>query len=327
MNKKEDIQMEKKYAIAFDLGGTKIDTLIVSSDGEVIKRVSAAGGTPFDHGVKITFERCFAALDELIDNFPHKIESIYASIATVEYYIDEFIAAFKEKYGHITDKIRIEGDGCCLISAALGHNDGACMICGTGSALYMREGDSYKHIGGGGFYIDSCGSGFALGRKALQACLRADDGSTDKTVLCELIQKQAGGRPWSELLPKVYAEGRAYVASFAGAVFEARKLGDVTARRIFNTCASDIADVIWAARKEIGHGFSIAFNGGIFSHFPEYAEAVRALAPSDINVVYTSLTPVFGCAIEALHDAGIKVSVGGDFESRFAESYAEVSKK
>lgn len=319
--------MEKKYAIAFDLGGTKIDTLIVSSEGEVVNRVTSAGGTPFDHGVEITLERCFAALDKLTEGFSHKIESIYASIATVEYYMDEFVSAFKKRYGHLTSNIRIEGDGCCLISAALGHADGACMICGTGSALYMREGGSYKHIGGGGFYIDSCGSGFALGRKALQACLRASDGSIDSTILCELIEKQAGGRPWAEQLPDVYARGRSYVASFAGAVFEARKLGDVTARRIFNTCASDIADVIWAARKDIGHGFSIAFNGGIFSHFPEYAEAVRALAPSDINVVYTSLPPVFGCAVEAMHDAGITVNIGSDFEAEFSSSYARLIKK
>jgi len=314
--------MDKKYAIALDVGGTKIDALLVASDGTVVKRVCAKGGIPFDHGVDTTLKNCFSAIKKLLKSRKEKCETLYAAIATVEYYYPEFIKAFREQTN--IENIRIEGDGCCLISGMLGHNDGACMICGTGSALYMREGDNYRHIGGGGHLIDSCGSGFALGRYALQACLRASDGSVDSTLLCSLVEEQAGEKPW-ETLPTVYAKGRAYVASFARAVFEARKLGDVTARRIFNTCASDIADVIWAARKEIGHGFTIVFNGGIFSNFPEYANAVRALAPSDIEVIYSDVPPVYGCAVEAMHDLGIECDA--DFKCRFIRTYNKLKAK
>ena len=125
-------------------------------------------------------------------------------------------------------------------------------------------------------------------------------------------------RPW-EQLPTVYSGGRSYVASFARAVFEARRLGDVTARRIFNTCAADIADVIWAARREIGEGFRIVFNGGIFSNFPEYAEAVRSLAPSDIEVIYSNVPPIYGCAVEAMYSIGLSCDEG--FKNEFMRSY------
>lgn len=310
--------MNEKYMIALDVGGTKTDAVLFSQSGRIVKRISAAGGIPFDHGVKTTIDNCIRAIDSLLDKTGIKPCALYAAIATVEYYHSEFISAFRERTD--IERIRIEGDGCCLISAMLGHSDGACMICGTGSALYMRKGDEYRHIGGGGQLIDSCGSGFALGRYALQSCLRACDGSTHPTLLCELIEKQAGGRPWEDL-PTVYSVGRSYIASFARAVFEARRLGDTTARRIFNTCASDIADVIWAARKEIGHGFDIVFNGGIFSNFPEYADAVRALAPSDINVIYSNVPPVYGCAVEAMYDMGI--GCDAHFKEEFMRGYAK----
>ena len=34
--------------------------------------------------------------------------------------------------------IRIEDDGCSLISGTLGHQDGCGMVCGTGSSLFVR---------------------------------------------------------------------------------------------------------------------------------------------------------------------------------------------
>ena len=302
--------------IALDVGGTKTDAVLFSSLGEVICRKRTAGGIPFDCGVEATVENCILAVNSLIEESGILPSALYASIATVEYYHPLFVKAFSERVN--IENIRIEGDGCCLISAMLGHSDGACMICGTGSSLYMRKGDSYKHIGGGGHLIDSCGSGFSLGRYALQACLRASDGSERPTALCEIIEKQAGIRPWEDLTA-VYGQGRAYVASFARAVFEAREAGDVAARRIFNTCASDLADVIWAARREIGHGFDIVFNGGIFCSFPEYAEAVRALAPSDINVIRSDVPPVYGCAVEAMYSLGLVCT--DSFKENFTKGY------
>ena len=71
----------------------------------------------------------------------------------------------------------------------LGHVDGASMICGTGSSLYFRKGDSYSYTGGWGYLIDSCGSGYVLGRYAIQAAVRAHDGRAEPTILCELLEK------------------------------------------------------------------------------------------------------------------------------------------
>lgn len=294
---------EEKYAVAIDVGGTKIDAVLVASDGRIVNRVRTRGGIPFDCGVESTLLNCFGAIDALLDKREEKPCALYASIATVEYYYEEFMKAFRERFD--IEKIRIEGDGCALISACFGHRDGACVICGTGSSLYTRQGERYSHIGGGGHLIDSCGSGFSLGRLALQSCLRASDQSSSPTLICELIERKTGGRPW-ERLPEVYEGGRAYVASFAEYVFSARLLGDVVARRIFNTCAADIADVIWAARKNMGEGLNIVLNGGIFTNFPEYADAVKALAPADVSFFVGSTPPVYGCAVEAMHDLGVK---------------------
>ncbi len=295
--------MKNQYLIALDIGGTKADAVLFTPEGHIAHRVVDPAGTPFEYGVEATLSKTGATVRRLLAALPEggEVIALYASIATVEYYIDDFYAYFRTHF-HAIPSIRIEGDGCCLISGMLGHRDGAAMICGTGSSLYMRTGESYRHIGGGGHMIDSAGSGYCLGRLALQASLRAVNGGAQDTLLTELVDAQGGAPMWDNM-PEIYAKGRAYVATFAGCVFEARRRGDIAAREIFNTCATDLSNVIWAARRQIGQGFDLVLNGGIVTHYPEYAAAIRALAPPDVNMILSNVPPVWGAAVEALYDA------------------------
>ena len=310
--------MSDRILAALDVGGTKADALLFRESGEVIARVVDPAGTPFDQGLELTLENCKNTLEKLFSYANgERIEALYASIATVEYYMEDFRAFFAETFPEV-GKIRIEGDGCCLISGMLGHRDGCSMICGTGSSLYMRKGDDYGHIGGGGYLIDSAGSGFCLGRLAIQASLRAVNGGGAPTILTELLNEQGGCEMWDNMVG-IYAKGRAYVASFARTVFEARRRGDVVAREIFNTCATDLANVIWGAYSRMGGGFDLVMNGGIVTNFPEYAAAIRALAPPDVNIIFSDVPPVYGCAVEAMYDVGLDCSPA--FRERFLEGY------
>lgn len=308
--------MSNRYLAALDVGGTKANAILFRDTGEIVANITDPAGIPFDHGFEKTAQNCKSTLDKLFAIADGPIDALYGAIATVEYYYDDFVRFFEQSFP--VGKIRLEGDGCALISGMLGHRDGACMICGTGSALYIRKGNDYKHFGGGGHLIDSCGSGFSLGRYAIQAALRAHDGSAEKTLLTELLDAQAGTEMWCNLV-EIYAKGRSYVASFAPNVFYARRRGDLVARNIFNTCAADMANVVWAAYRELGEPFDLVLNGGIFAHFPEYAEAVRALSPPDIRVILSDAPPIYGCAVEAMHDVGLSCS--DEFKKRFLTDY------
>lgn len=50
-------------------------------------------------------------------------------------------------------------------------------------------------------------------------------------------------------------------------------------------------------------------------------DAVRALAPSDINVIYSNVPPVYGCAVEAMYDMGI--GCDSHFKEEFMRGYAK----
>lgn len=313
--------MSYRYLAAVDMGGTKAEGVVFREDGEVVLRVVEKGGAPFDNGVDYSIANLCKCVDGLIAGTPEKPVAFYLGAAACEYFLPQFTEALS-RYGF--EKLRIEGDGPALISGIFGHKDGAGMICGTGSALYVRDGDDYYHIGGGGHMIDSCGSGYVLARRAIRAALRAVDGSDVPTMLVEMLEEAAGFPLWYRL-DKVYEGGRSYIASFAHVLFEARNKGDTVARRIFNEGAAELADVIWAQYNKNGAPFDLIFNGGIFRNYPEYADAVKALAPKDMRITFGEVAPIYGCSVEALYDIGIRADEA--FREKFMESYEEIKKK
>ena len=137
--------MKNRYLAAVDVGGTKADAVLFRDTGEIVAHVIDKGVTPFDTGAEQSAKACIETLKKLFAYADGPVDALYASVATVEYYYDDFMRLFNEQSLNVK-KVRVEGDGCCLISGVLGHNDGACMICGTGSSLYIRKGYDYHHV-------------------------------------------------------------------------------------------------------------------------------------------------------------------------------------
>ena len=309
-----------EYFIGFDVGGTKTDAVLFQRDGTVAGHVFGPGANPLDVGFEEACARYLRAIDALRQQMPPegRIRCVYGAIACLEYFGDR---VQQELCRHVpAEKIRLEADGNCLISAMLGHVDGACMICGTGSSLCFRQGESCGHIGGWGYLVDSCGSGFVLGKKLLLAIARERDGRGEKTLMTRLFE-QRFGQTIEAHYEKIYDGGRPYIASMAGMVFEARRQGDRVAAQIFDACVADLAELAWTGHRRFGGGYRLVLNGGIFRHYPEYVQALRAHVPPDIKLIDSDAPPVYGCAVEAMYDAGL--TCGADFKRRFLSGYGD----
>ena len=301
--------MQHRYTLAaFDVGGSKIQAVIFTEQGHILAHEHDVGGNPLERGLENAADHYATVINRMINTAAVPcIDALYGGVAACEYFGDGLRQEL-EKRLKCVKHIRVEGDGCALISGMLGHRDGACMISGTGSSVYVRQGDGYYHLGGWGHLIDTCGSGFMLGRLAIQAACRAHDGVGEPTLLCELLEKQCGEPIWEHFIT-LYKGERPYIATFAGTVFEARRRGDRVATRIFNECVSDLANIAFAAYRRIGKPFDLVLNGGIFSSFPEYGEAVKALCPPEINVIKSDVPPIYGGAVEAMYDVGLGCDV------------------
>lgn len=309
-----------KYCIAIDGGGTKTDTVLFDTEGNILARHVGPGNNPTDIGCDEARKRLMEDIDAVYHNAGGAVETLYGGIAGTlpngDIYSDEISRRYDIR------RVRIEDDGCNLISGAFGHADGCGMVCGTGSSLFVRrEGQPLRHIGGKGYMIDTGGSGFEIGRDAICMALRAADGRIEHTVLQELLGEMLGCPVDDRVIPMVHRGGRPYIASFAAAVFAGRRMGDRVCEEIFQRQSALMADLTYAAQTSFDGGFNVVAGGGIVSHFPEYFEAIKQKSAPGANLVLQNAPPVYGAAAEAMWDAGEPVTEG--FRARFLEAYAQ----
>lgn len=309
-----------KYCIAIDGGGTKTDTVLFDTEGNILARHVGPGNNPTDIGCDEARKRLMEDIDAVYRNAGGAVETLYGGIAGTlpngDIYSDEISRRYDIR------RVRIEDDGCNLISGAFGHADGCGMVCGTGSSLFVRrEGQPLRHIGGKGYMIDTGGSGFEIGRDAICMALRAADGRIEHTVLQELLGEMLGCPVDDRVIPMVHRGGRPYIASFAAAVFAGRRMGDCVCEEIFQRQSALMADLTYAAQTSFDGGFNVVAGGGIVSHFPEYFEAIKQKSAPGANLVLQNAPPVYGAAAEAMWDAGEPVTES--FRARFLEAYAQ----
>ncbi len=122
----------------------------------------------------------------------------------------------------------------------------------------------------------------------------------------------------------VHRGGRPYIASFAKAVFEGRRLGDKACEEIFQRQAALMADLTYAAQTSFDGDFNVVAGGGIVSHYPEYFAAIKEKSAPGAQLVLQDAPPAYGAAVEAMWDAGESVTDG--FKTRFLAQYAREEK-
>lgn len=311
-----------RYLMAIDAGGTKTDAVLFDETGRILLRDLGAGNNAMDIGKSAAIERLLALLERACAAAPEKLAAIYGAIAGVMPLGDFLSPAVLPR--NYADAVRFDDDGPSLISAAIGHRDGCGMVCGTGSSCFIRiEGRPLRKLGGKGYLIDTGGSGFELGRDAISYAFRADDGRCAPTVLFELVGRQmgCGVDDWMKRIYDPETGGRSFIASFARLVFEGRRMGDWACREIFEGGAAAMADLTYAAAGCFEGDFPIVVNGGLPTHFPEYAGAIRSKASPRARMILSDTPPVYGAAVEALWDAGLEPNEV--FRTRFLQEYAQ----
>lgn len=309
-----------RYVIGVDSGGTKTEAVLVDETGHIILRDVSSGCNAMDIGEEEAKRRLQETLTRICEASPEKVSAFYGGIAGTDYF-GPFLSE------HIRDVmdipyVRIEDDGYCIITGTLGRVDGCAMICGTGCSLTARTaGKAGRHFGGRGYLIDTGGSGFELGRAAIRHAFRAEEGRGEETVLLELCEKKLG-TTLLQGMPAICNGGRAFVASFAGLVFEGHAMGDRICHRIIDEETTKLAELTWAAEKYFPGEFTVVMNGGIFTAFPFYAEMVKAKASPRAKMVRGLVPPVYGSVVEAFADAGVDC-FNDEFKANFMKDYAE----
>jgi glucosamine kinase len=148
---------------------------------------------------------------------------------------------------------------------ALGDTRGAVVASGTGVVTLGVGARSVARVDGWGNIMGDAGSGYWLGREALDAVMRAHDGRGEATALTEVVQREFPD------LEQAYIELQSdparvrRIAAYARVVAELGE-SDAVAARICATAADELVVSVAAALRRVGEVTSpvVCGIGGVF---------------------------------------------------------------
>ena len=237
------------YYLGIDGGGTKTALALANAEGEIIRTLKTDTCNPVDIGFDKAADILRNAIYEICEDIAFSSVYMYAGIA------GGTTADMKQKFRDFFSEFNFavfenDTDNRNIIAAGLGNNDGMTLILGTGICAFVQKNNEYTKVAGWGYLIDKGGSGYNLGRDALDAYFCALDSSGEETLLTEEIDAIFPGGA-QKLMGYIYSGGKKAVASFAPAIFEAVKKGDKVAEEILKRNMRQAAHIVEVAAKKL----------------------------------------------------------------------------
>ena len=313
--------------MGIDGGGTKTEAILCDEQGGILARLLCGATNANDIGVPAAVERLSDLIQQAHDLMSGNDNRLYVfcGIAGALNHRETLIPILSERFP--SDGIEVNSDAFNLLSSELHDGSGCCLICGTGSVCFVRRGSEMCRIGGWGYLLDRSGSGYAMGREALEASLRAHDGRGDATLLTGALMEKMGAAPWDKLT-EIYEGGKAYIASFAPCVIACAEEGDRVAFEILYRQALYLAEMLDAAYQWRGDWEStldVVLGGGIFQAKSDLISLIEQNITARIRLRIASVPPVFGAVWEAVRIGSETVTYQkySDFKKCFVADYAQ----
>lgn len=260
------------HVLGIDAGGSKTIALLADGDGRILAD-SRAGNANLQTEGELQVEK---VLHDVIEQATRgrdlTPDAVCLGMAGVDRDTDyRVISGIMRRLG-FRAKAVIVNDALIALVAGAGTNPGVVIISGTGSIAYgVSQRGVAARAGGWGPTLGDEGSGYWIGRRALEAVMRAADGRGSHTALTTLVLAHFSLARPEALVSEIYhqPEGRKAIASLAPIVDQARADGDAAAAEIMIAAADELtraaASVI--ARLEMrGEQFPVMLAGSLLKH-------------------------------------------------------------
>ena len=311
------------YLIGIDGGGTKTDAVLCDASGRVLRRVRGGSSSPTSLGIEAAAASLEQVLTDLTRDFGGRemvVDSAYAGLSGSG--TGDYPARMHEVLKRLLPnclRLKNHSDALSALRSAIPRGDALVAIAGTGSCVFACVGDRMHQVGGWGYLLGDEGSGFDLGRRALRAALREIDGRGERTALTEACRAALGVEA-SRAIPRLYAGGRAEIASLAPVLLASAEAGDGVAKTELNGAVESLAEQIRAAARYLeADERPVALAGSVWNS-ALYTRMMKACLGDGYALCRTDLPPVYGCLVIALEQAGLEAN--REVENAFRRTFA-----
>ena len=185
----------------------------------------------------------------------------------------------------VARRVDVRGDIEIALVGAFGDGPGIMVNAGTGSIAYARTPDGRLHrVGGHGWQLGDEGGGYWLGRRALAAAARAEDGLEESSTILERLLVALGLETFDDLIRWTATATPAQVAALAPHVLNAASEGETVAQRSVEDAASELAKLVGAALRHFSGAdqVTVATAGGLLRPGTPLLAALRRKLSSSV---------------------------------------------
>src|SRR5688500_8139021 len=198
--------------LAVDAGGTKTTAWLVEPGGSgnprVLGRGRSSGGNPLSIGFAEATHAINDAAEQARADAAIPVAPIARAILSIAGAADAEMRTKILQWVHEIDlarQVAVVSDFLPVLAAANRDCIGVAVISGTGSSAVARAADGRTaRAGGWGYLLGDEGSGFAIGRAALQLALRELEAGGQPQPLARSVMSALGVKSVSELTNTVY---------------------------------------------------------------------------------------------------------------------------
>ncbi len=306
------------YVIGIDGGGTKTKAVLADEHGtiysEIVAGPSNLNSTSRD-SVEKTFQDIFSHFKKTQPEIFRHVEFCFAGLSGIENeQNDAFTTAVFEQIIGGQFPYLIENDAVNALYSGTYGEPGIVQIAGTGSITFGIDRQlNKKRVGGWGYLFGDQGSGYAIGRDALQVVFQRYDRNEPESLLIEQLKdhfKVTGDL--KEIVPLIYKvkSPRNVIANLSEVVFNAYDSGDKDAENIIRKAVKDLSDSI----QTIASQFSslkpqVVLVGGLFTRSDVLLPLLDEALKGEFPLILPKVEPVMGSVVAALREIGVCFSI------------------
>ncbi|WP_244528190.1 MULTISPECIES: BadF/BadG/BcrA/BcrD ATPase family protein [unclassified Leifsonia] len=274
--------IQPALVVAIDGGNSKTEVVVLAEAGGELTERARAIGPGSGAGPEAVASAVSAVLRETGTD-PASVGSVSAAVAGLDFPGDEagYRAALSELFPRAV--VDVVGDAVAVLEAAAGLDEALAIVCGAGLNAVARGPKGLATVPALGWLSGDSGGGDELGRAAVRAAARAEDGRGPSTLLLGRVLAETVASDTAELGRAIRdgAVSMRQVGALAATVARTAADGDPVAMELLADSAREallLADVVvrrsWDG-SSVPEGTPAILAGGLFAD-PGFRDSVSA---------------------------------------------------